>query len=306
MGLNEDLAEAIALGHDLGHTPFGHVGEQALAACLARHKGIDPDSPEGQALYRHNVQSLRVVDIIENDGKGLNLTAEVRDGIVCHTGVQRAETLEGRIVATADRIAYVNHDIDDAIRAGSLRESDLPASTHRVLGENHSARIETLVHDMIETSVHVDDIQMSQPVWDAMMELREFLFQNVYTAEPVMQEVRKAKHLVEDLFDYFVRHYDQVPAELRSISDGDPLRAVTDHVAGMTDRYATNFFKNMFVPLTKTLLKTSSVFLSGASRRAISNRVRFELYSMRRASFGRCCRACDHDRSFPLLLDLLE
>ena len=218
LGLNEDLAEAIALGHDLGHTPFGHVGEQALAACLARHKGIDPDSPEGQALYRHNVQSLRVVDIIENDGKGLNLTAEVRDGIVCHTGVQRAETLEGRIVATADRIAYVNHDIDDAIR------------------------------DMIETSVHVDDIQMSQPVWDAMMELREFLFQNVYTAEPVMQEVRKAKHLVEDLFDYFVRHYDQVPAELRSISDGDPLRAVTDHVAGMTDRYATNFFKNMFVP----------------------------------------------------------
>ena len=165
LGLNEDLAEAIALGHDLGHTPFGHVGEQALAACLARHKGIDPDSPEGQALYRHNVQSLRVVDIIENDGKGLNLTAEVRDGIVCHTGVQRAETLEGRIVATADRIAYVNHDIDDAIRAGSLRESDLPASTHRVLGENHSARIETLVHDMIETSVHVDDIQMSQPVW---------------------------------------------------------------------------------------------------------------------------------------------
>lgn len=248
LGLNEDLAEAIALGHDLGHTPFGHVGEQALAACLARHKGIDPDSPEGQALYRHNVQSLRVVDIIENDGKGLNLTAEVRDGIVRHTGAQRAETLEGRIVATADRIAYVNHDIDDAIRAGSLRESDLPASTHRVLGENHSARIETLVHDMIETSVHVDDIQMSQPVWDAMMELRELLFQNVYTAEPVMQEVRKAKHLVEDLFDYFVRHYDQVPAELRSISDGDPLRAVTDHVAGMTDRYATNFFKNMFVP----------------------------------------------------------
>ena len=246
--LNEDLTEAAAYGHDLGHTPFGHVGEQALAACLARHKGIDPDSPEGQALYRHNVQSLRVVDIIENDGKGLNLTAEVRDGIVCHTGAQRAETLEGRIVATADRIAYVNHDIDDAIRAGSLRESDLPASTHRVLGENHSARIETLVHDMIETSVHVDDIQMSQPVWDAMMELREFLFQNVYTAEPVMQEVRKAKHLVEDLFDYFVRHYDQVPAELRSISDGDPLRAVTDHVAGMTDRYATNFFKNMFVP----------------------------------------------------------
>ena len=124
----------------------------------------------------------------------------------------------------------------------------MPGSAHRVLGENHSARIETLVHDMIETSARLDDIQMSQPVWDAMMELRAFLFQNVYTAEPVMQEVRKAKHLVEDLFDYFVRHYDQVPAEVRAISDGDPLRAVTDHVAGMTDRYATNFFKNMFVP----------------------------------------------------------
>ena len=142
----------------------------------------------------------------------------------------------------------MNHDIDDAIRAGSLLESELPASTHAVLGENHSARIQTLVHDMIETSAAVDDIKMSDPVWDAMMELREFLFQNVYTAEPVMTEVRKAKHLVEDLFDYFVCHYDQVPEELRAISGGDPLRAVTDHVAGMTDRYATGFFKEMFVP----------------------------------------------------------
>lgn len=164
LGLNEDLTEAIALGHDLGHTPFGHVGEQAISACLAKHKGIDPSSPEGQALYRHNVQSLRVVDVIENDGKGLNLTAEVRDGIVCHTGSKRAETLEGRIVATADRIAYVNHDIDDAIRAGALEEKDLPASTRTVLGENHSTRIQTLVHDMIESSAKADDITMSQPV----------------------------------------------------------------------------------------------------------------------------------------------
>lgn len=248
LGLNEDLTEAIALGHDLGHTPFGHVGEQAISACLTRHRGLDPDLPENQHLYRHNVQSLRVVDVIENNGKGLNLTAEVRDGIVCHTGAQRAETLEGRIVATADRIAYVNHDIDDAIRAGVLLESDLPESTHRLLGENHSARIQTLVHDMIETSVEEDDITMSPVIWDAMMELRAFLFENVYTSDPVMIEVAKAKHLVEDLFDYFVRHYDKVPEEFKEISGGDPLRAVTDHVSGMTDRYAQNFFKDMFIP----------------------------------------------------------
>jgi dGTPase len=239
LGLNEDLTEAIALGHDLGHTPFGHVGEQAISACLAKHRGLDPDLPESKTLYRHNVQSLRVVDVIENDGKGLNLTAEVRDGIVCHTGSKRAETLEGRIVATADRIAYVNHDIDDAIRAGALLEADLPQSTHKVLGENHSTRIQTLVHDMIETSVRSDDIAMSEPVWDAMMELRSFLFDHVYTSEPVMIEVAKAKHLVEDIFE-----------DLKDISGGDPLRAVTDYVAGMTDRYARSFFMDMFVPHT--------------------------------------------------------
>ena len=250
LGLNEDLTEAIALGHDLGHTPFGHVGEEAISLCLARHKGLDPNLPENKRLYRHNVQSLRVVDVIENGGKGLNLTAEVRDGIVCHTGSQRAETLEGRIVATADRIAYVNHDIDDAIRAGALREDQLPVSTHKILGENHSTRIQTLVHDMIESSAKVDDITMSESVWDAMMELRSFLFDRVYTSEPVMVEVAKAKHLVEDIFDYFVRHYDKVPQDLKDISGGDPLRAVTDYVAGMTDRYARGFFMDMFVPHT--------------------------------------------------------
>ncbi|MEF2559988.1 MAG: deoxyguanosinetriphosphate triphosphohydrolase [Eggerthellaceae bacterium] len=248
LGLNEDLTEAIALGHDLGHTPFGHVGEEAISACLVRHRGLDASLPENQRLYRHNIQSLRVVDVIENGGKGLGLTAEVRDGIVCHTGSQRADTLEGRVVATADRIAYVNHDIDDAIRAGALCEEDLPASTHKVLGANHSTRIQTLVHDMIETSAKSDDIVMSTEVWDAMMELRAFLFDKVYTSEPVMVEVAKAKHLIEDVFDYFVRHYDEVPQELKSISDGDPLRAVTDYVAGMTDRYAKSFFMDMFVP----------------------------------------------------------
>ena len=159
LGLNEDLTEAISLGHDLGHTPFGHTGEDAIARCLARYKGVDPDSPQAQGLYLHNEQSLRVVEVIENGGRGLNLTAEVRDGILCHTGPQRAETLEGRIVAVADRIAYVNHDIDDAIRAGLLSEDDLPASTHDVLGPDHSSRIQTLVFDMVETSASVDDIR---------------------------------------------------------------------------------------------------------------------------------------------------
>ena len=189
LGLNEDLTEAISLGHDLGHTPFGHTGEEALSRSLARHAGIDPAASAARALYRHNEQSLRVVERIENGGKGLNLTPEVRDGILNHTGDLRAETLEGRIVAVADRIAYVNHDIDDAIRAGVLSEADLPASTHAVLGPDHSSRIERLVTDMVETSAACDDVRMSDAVWGAMMELRAFLFERVYTSEAVMAEV---------------------------------------------------------------------------------------------------------------------
>lgn len=248
LGLNEDLTEAISLGHDLGHTPFGHTGEAALSAALARHAGIDPESPAAAALYRHNEQSVRVVERIENGGAGLNLTFEVRDGILNHTGNLRAETLEGRIVGTADRIAYVNHDIDDAIRAGILREADLPSSTHAVLGTDHSARIETLVRDMVETSAAAGDIRMSEAVWDAMMELRAFLFANVYTAEPVMTEVEKATHLIADLFDYYAAHIEEVPADYRAISDGDDLRAVTDYIAGMTDRYATATYQRLFIP----------------------------------------------------------
>ena len=248
LGLNEDLTEAIALGHDLGHTPFGHTGEAALAAALARHRGIDPDSPQAARLYRHNEQSVRVVERIENGGAGLNLTFEVRDGILNHTGNLRAETLEGRIVGTADRIAYVNHDIDDAIRAGILREADLPEATHRMLGADHSARIETLVRDMVETSAATGDIAMSEPVWDAMMALRAFLFANVYTAPPVMAEVEKATHLIGDLFDYYAAHIDEVPEDYRAISDGDDLRAVTDYIAGMTDRFATAPYQRLFIP----------------------------------------------------------
>ena len=248
LGLNEDLTEAIALGHDLGHTPFGHTGEEALSQCIARHRGIALEPGEQGLLYRHNVQSLRVVEVIENGGRGLNLTAEVRDGILCHTGSQRAETLEGRIVATADRIAYVNHDIDDAIRAGVLREADLPDATHQVLGSDHSSRIERLVLDMVETSAACDDVRMSEEVWAAMDELRTFLFERVYTSPEVMAEVRKAMHLVGDLFDYYVEHIDQVPAEYRAISEGDDLRAVTDYIAGMTDRYAKSVYQDLFIP----------------------------------------------------------
>ena len=248
LGLNEDLTEAISLGHDLGHTPFGHTGEAALSAAIARHRGIDPASPEAARLYRHNEQSVRVVERIENGGAGLNLTLEVRDGILNHTGNLRADTLEGRIVATADRIAYVNHDIDDAIRAGILREADLPEATHRVLGADHSARIETLVRDMVETSAAEGDIRMSEPVWDAMMELRAFLFANVYTAPPVMAEVEKATHLIADLFDDYAAHSEEVPADYRAISEGDDLRAVTDYTAGMTDRYATSTYQRLFIP----------------------------------------------------------
>ncbi|MEG2261704.1 MAG: deoxyguanosinetriphosphate triphosphohydrolase [Raoultibacter sp.] len=248
LSLNEDLTEAIALGHDLGHTPFGHTGEEALSKCLAKYRGIDPQSPEGLVLYRHNRQSLRVVEIIENDGKGLNLTAEVRDGIVCHTGTRRAETLEGRIVATADRIAYVNHDIDDAIRAGVLTEADLPDSVHRLLGDDHSSRIETLVLDMVETSVECDDIEMSEPIWDVMTQLRQFLFERVYSASVVVREVYKALHLLEELFDHFMAHIDEVPEEYRVISAGNDLQAVTDYVSGMTDRYAKSMYEDLFIP----------------------------------------------------------
>ena len=252
LGLNEDLTEAISLGHDLGHTPFGHAGEEALSRCLARHgrqPRADADGdPRGALLYRHNEQSLRVVERIENGGKGLNLTPEVRDGILRHTGSVRAETLEGRVVATADRIAYVNHDIDDAIRAGILKETDLPASTHEVLGPDHSARIEALVLDMVQTSAACDDIRMSDRVWDAMMELRSFLFKAVYTAPVVLAETEKAGRLIEAMFDYYVDHLDEIPSEYRDISEGDPLTAVCDYIAGMTDRYARSRFKSLFVP----------------------------------------------------------
>ena len=248
LGLNEDLTEAISLGHDLGHTPFGHTGEDALSRCIARQRGIAPDTDESKTLFKHNEQSLRIVERIENGGKGLNLTAEVKDGIICHTGMQRAETYEGNVVAIADRIAYVNHDIDDAMRAGLLTEEDLPESTHRILGQDHSSRIQTLVIDMVETSAVQDEITMSNVVWNAMMELRAFLFDRVYSAPVVVHEVKKAAHLIEDLFVYYIQHTNEIPAEYLAISEGNNLQAATDFIAGMTDRFAKNLYEELFIP----------------------------------------------------------
>lgn len=244
LGLNEDLTEAIALGHDLGHTPFGHVGERALSHALARHRG----EPEGAGrLFAHNDQGARIVDLLERNGRGLNLSREVVDGIRCHTGPRRAGTLEGRIVALADRIAYVCHDIDDAERAGMLRESDLPAESCERLGSTSSERIETMVHDVVSMSSRSGDILMSEGVWGAMMSLRAFLFERLYSRGDAKWEEPKAYAMLVDLFEYFAAHPDEVPAEYR-LHD-DPLDVqVADFVSGMTDRYAIRVYERLKIP----------------------------------------------------------
>jgi dGTPase len=234
LGLNEDLTEAIALGHDLGHTPFGHTGEEALARALARqgHK----------RGFRHNEHSLRVVDVLEKGGKGLNLTHEVRDGILNHTGKGYPVTREGEIVRVADRIAYVNHDVDDALRAGVISWDDLPKEPIRVLGDRMSLRIDTMVRDMILTSGERGEIALSEDVYAALMELRTWLFRNVYH-NPRSRENYKAGEVVAALFDYYL----QRPEE-RTKSDPDPATETVDFIAGMTDRYALATYKRIFLP----------------------------------------------------------
>ncbi|MBC7231452.1 MAG: deoxyguanosinetriphosphate triphosphohydrolase [Actinobacteria bacterium] len=233
--LNEDLTEAIALGHDLGHTPFGHMGEEAF-------HDLTPTP------FRHNEQSLRVVERLEYGGKGLNLTWEVRDGILNHTGNSPLPaTLEGRVVRIADRIAYVNHDIDDAIRAGILVESDLPRSTLEVLGTRHNQRIDTLVRDMVEQSRGRDDIRLSPGVADALDELREFLFRRVYIGSVAKQEEDKAITVLRSLFDFYLEHPGELPEEYRG-GDEDLRVRVCDYVAGMTDRYAMRKYHEHFLP----------------------------------------------------------
>ncbi|MDO9557176.1 MAG: deoxyguanosinetriphosphate triphosphohydrolase [Coriobacteriia bacterium] len=245
--LNEDLTEAIALGHDLGHTPFGHIGEDALNDCLEKAQN---DYPGARYPFHHNLQSLRIVEELEYEGKGLNLTWEVRDGICHHTGSVRPATLEGQIVAIADRIAYVNHDIDDAIRGDVLAEADLPPGSTDVLGHNHGARITTMVQDMVANSLDADEIRMSDEVWKAMMDLRAFLFDHVYLSETAKAEEPKAYHVVQTLFDHYMTFPDDLPADHRPDPTDLALLPdrVTDYIAGMTDRFAIRTYEKLFLP----------------------------------------------------------
>jgi dGTPase len=243
--LNEDLTEAIALGHDLGHTPFGHIGEDALSDCYGEIRSTYPKVPE---VYRHNDQSLRVVEVLEYEGRGLNLTWEVRDGIHHHTGKVQPSTLEGQVVAIADRIAYVNHDIDDSIRAGVLTENDLPGKPTDVLGHAHASRITTMVQDLIATSRGADTIAMSDTVWQAMMDLRAYLFDEVYLSDRAKAEEPKAYGVVRMLFDHYMEKPHELPDEFSPADDAELPQRVTDYVAGMTDRYALGMFERLFVP----------------------------------------------------------
>lgn len=236
LGLNEDLAEAIALGHDLGHTPFGHAGEAALSSCLG-------------TPFRHNEQSLRVVDYLEKDGQGLNLTNEVRLGILGHTGDYIPETLEGQIVRRSDQIAYVNHDIDDAIRAGILCADDLPKEITAILGTTHKERINTLVCDMIFTSREAGAICLTPAVDQALKDLRSFMFERVYRNPVAKGEESKAKQMLSQLFDFYISHPDALPADFQPQLSFDGMeRTVCDYIAGMTDNYAVNKFTEIFVP----------------------------------------------------------
>ena len=237
LGLNEDLAEAIAMGHDLGHTPFGHAGEVALTKCLGKP-------------FRHNEQSLRVVDVLEKDGLGLNLTYEVRNGILCHTGDPWPETLEGMVVRRSDQIAYVNHDIDDAIRAGILSNDDLPREITELLGNNHSARINTLVNDAIVTSREAGTVMLSPQVDKALKDLRSYMFEHVYRNPVAKGEERKAKDMLQRLFEYYYTHPEALPEDFHPQLSFDGMeRTVCDYIAGMTDNYAVDKFTELFIPM---------------------------------------------------------
>jgi dGTPase len=233
--LNEDLAETISLGHDLGHTPFGHLGEQALTPFLGRP-------------FRHNEQSLRVVDYLEDDGRGLNLTWEVRDGIVNHTWSMPAPaTLEAQVVRFADRVAYINHDVDDAVRAGVIETGELPDDALGVLGRTHAERVKTLVTDLVDRSEESPEIRMSDEAFRALDTLRDFLFERVYLRDEARSEQDKAIALVRSLFAHYLDHPDQVPEEYHR-APGDLPTRVADYIAGMTDRYALRVYEQLFLP----------------------------------------------------------
>lgn len=240
LGLNEDLVEAIALGHDLGHTPFGHAGERALNIIC----------PYG---FVHSEQSVRTVEVLEKDGQGLNLTYEVRDGIRNHQTVSNPETLEGKIVRLSDKIAYIHHDMDDAIRGNILREEDVPKSIGEVIGYTSRERLDHFIHDIVVNSRGKDDIIMSEPVAQAMQELREFMFENIYENPIAKGEEDKAEMLIYQLYDYYKKHLELLPKDLHMIMERDntpPERIVCDHVAGMTDRYAIALYEEIYIPKT--------------------------------------------------------
>lgn len=234
--LNEDLTEAIALGHDLGHTPFGHSGEKVLNDLV----------PGG---FEHNEQSLRVVEKLENDGEGLNLTYEVRDGILNHTSRGKAATLEGVVVSISDRIAYINHDIDDAIRAGILSEDMLPDSAKRAIGASHGQRINNLIINVLRESSGQPYVRMSDDMWAEFNKLRDFLFENLYHNSTAKAEEGKAEGVIRSLWYHYLDHIDDLPAEfLRNIERDGYERIAADHIACMTDRYAIDDYKRLFVP----------------------------------------------------------
>jgi dGTPase len=241
--LNEDLTEAIGLGHDLGHPPFGHIGEEVLDGCLKERFGRD---------FRHYEHSLRIVDRLERDGVGLNLTEQVREGIARHSSrTPPPQTLEGRIVRVIDRVAYINHDIDDAVRAGLLREEELPREPIAVLGQSGSARIDALVHDMVEHSERAGDIVQGPLAGPAMSELREFMFDRVYLGPAVRAEHAKIAAVVRRLFEHYVEHPEQLPPEPgggRGEGERELAERVTDYLAGMTDRYCIRAYTELQVP----------------------------------------------------------
>ena len=242
LDLNEDLTEAIALGHDLGHTPFGHAGERMLAQLM----------PEGFAHYQ---QSVRVVDRLEKNGQGLNLTWEVRNGILCHTKGTPAATLEGQVVRLADHIAYINHDIEDALRGGVIFPMDIPLEVSNVLGFTHGDRINTLVHDAITASQGQDHIVQSHPVEEAMLVLKDFMFASVYTNPLAKGEEGKAQNMLQALFQYYQGNPDELPSDFQTIRLEDGVdRAVCDYIAGMTDPFAVEKYKELFIPKGWTVL----------------------------------------------------
>jgi len=236
--LNEDLTEAIALGHDLGHTPFGHAGERALNDMLKDEGG-----------FVHADQSLRVVDKIEKDGRGLNLTHEVRNGIITHTSGRMPETLEGQIVRLADRAAYINHDVDDALRAGILREADIPEEIKCALGDNYSVRIDTMIKDIIAASAESDHICMTPGISFVFDSFHSFMFENVYTNIRAKSEEKKVYGVLSGIFEYYVRNPDKLPADYRKSAEQDGLRRATaDYISGMTDKYAMARYSELFIP----------------------------------------------------------